>query len=244
MGGTHWGYCAKNSDLIQTTNGCDCKKEWTAYEKTITDYCGNPDDDTKGAWCMTQAQCQGNNYGYCKSLCGAECQSLRKRLQETQSWLKKIVWRYDAAGVGKYAYVSVISGMKELVPVMQSGDIQSGYRNADSKVKLTDTSWSSMVGGRKEIVLCPSWWNQIKDCKDNLQTCSAYSLGTAIGTFIHETMHHFPMGFDDYLYYRSTVASFTDKNKHSSQAMKVVKDCADCVEYFLGDNNGYTNTGR
>lgn len=82
----------------------------------------------------------------------------------------------------------------------------------------------------------------IKECSSDLLKCSPYGAGTAVGTVIHETMHH--TDFYDYLYYRNVVKKFTVMNRKSKKAMSVVRACADCIEYFLADNNGFTNTGR
>merc|ERR1712217_866468 len=64
-----WDYCMATR---QTTKGCACKKEWTGYGKTISDYCGNPDNDANGEWCyVVDEKCQGNNFGYCAEPLGA-----------------------------------------------------------------------------------------------------------------------------------------------------------------------------
>lgn len=230
--GTDWGYCAPKGE-DKTLQGCSCKAA-----------CQNHDKDPGGPWCMVKSTaCQGTNWGTCQSLCGPECQKLRVRLVETERYLTQLSFKWDGTAVGAFAYIRAGSTTKAHISVHNADQLQGRYR-ASGKALLTDTTFSTEDNGRKVVYLCPAWWNLIKDCKDDIRSCSRYNLGTAIGTIVHETMHHTPMGFDDYLYYRKVVEKFVTANRMSPKAMKVVRDCADCVEYFIADNNDYTNTGR
>lgn len=236
-----------------TKQGCSCKKTWGFSGETVTEYCGRPDGDAVD-WCFvtsgpTGNACQGADWGYCKDkndqtkACGPSCQSLRVRLVQAQVSLSQLTFSYKV-NPGVYGYVMAASKKTGRVKVHDLQRVQASYKQG-SDALLTDTTWSEKVRGRKKMTLCDAWWNEIKDCKDNLgETCTRKQLGTAVGTIVHETLHHVPMSFDDYLYYRNNVADFVKKNKQSEKALRVVRDCADCVEYFLADNNGFTSTGR
>lgn len=54
--------------IVPNVAGCSCRNQWTLNSKT---YCGgiceNPDNDPNGAWCFTNATCNGNNYAYCRA---------------------------------------------------------------------------------------------------------------------------------------------------------------------------------
>ena len=53
-----------------TTQGCACEQTWSYQGTTISDYCGNPDNDPNGDWCMVVDQtCQGTNWGTCAHAC-------------------------------------------------------------------------------------------------------------------------------------------------------------------------------
>ena len=59
-------------------SGCMCDREWSHVGSTITDYCGNPDDDPNGDWCfvVNENDCQGRSWGYCEQP-KAQAQSIR-----------------------------------------------------------------------------------------------------------------------------------------------------------------------
>ena len=60
-----------------TTSGCTCQQTWSFGSQTITNYCGNPDNDPGGPWCfVVSASCQGNlNWGTCApGTCGGSGQ--------------------------------------------------------------------------------------------------------------------------------------------------------------------------
>jgi len=52
-----------------TTKGCACMESWILTdfpEDGCENYCCNPDSDPGGYWCIvSDAQCQGTNWGYC-----------------------------------------------------------------------------------------------------------------------------------------------------------------------------------
>ena len=43
-----------------TEDGCECKKEWEQGDTLVDDYCGNPDNDASGDWCMKKDPFCGN----------------------------------------------------------------------------------------------------------------------------------------------------------------------------------------
>jgi len=233
-----------------TTKGCACMNTWSYQGKTVTNYCGNPDGDAGGNWChVTSAakSCQGTTWGYCfknagsDKPCGNACQHVHKKLVGTRALMDKLTFSYDKDKKGTFAYVWTYGNRnKAVLPVQRIQDIQKNFRQGAS-VTLKGIRGSAEVKGRKRIIMCPVWYNQ---CNGNFKTCSRTNQGTTVGTIIHETMHHYPVGLKDYLYYRQRTSNWVMANKYDNTATKVVKNAADPMEYFVADNNGYVNTGR
>jgi len=231
-----------------TKSGCACKKVWTHSGQTFNDYCGNPDQDAGGEWCMVQSRsCQSSTWGYCfptssnSKPCGPGCQGVHKKLLATAALLNQLTFKYDAANVGAYAYIMTWGNkLKQRIPVKKIESIQKSYKGY-GKVLLETGSGSDEIKGRKVIYMCPVWYNL---CKGNLDNCGRTNYGTTVGTVIHETMHHVPVSLKDYLYYRGTTSAWVAANKGNHAATKVVKNAADPMEYFVADNNGYKDTGR
>ena len=79
-------WCAANATVVAaasaatsvryTTDGCECKKEWSNSGQNIMDYCGNPDNDPNGDWCAVVSQsCQGDSWGTCQAAGAAVAQA-------------------------------------------------------------------------------------------------------------------------------------------------------------------------
>jgi len=240
--GRSWGYCAKSTDMLYTTKKCACKKTWKYEGAEVQDYCGNPDNDEGGSWCIVQdPKCQGENWGHCRSLCGPECQRVRANLLRVETLLPHTTFKFDPDCPDAYGYVGARFEPVKTVNVLGANLITHG-KAGKTTVALQKNLGSTTVRGRKLVTFGVPWWDMIKECSSDLLKCSPYGAGTAVGTVIHETMHH--TDFYDYLYYRNVVKKFTVMNRKSKKAMSVVRACADCIEYFLADNNGFTNTGR
>jgi len=243
----NWGYCA----IPRTVQGCACRREWS-YAGEQVEGCANPGNDPGGNWCLVEdpsclESSNGADWGYCKQPCGDSCKNVRETLEKTREVLDVIGFEY-ANKPGVYAYVSkVFNSWTGAFPVASHEGIESRYlheSNGKFFVLKKRTTSSDHIGNRAIMTFAPAWWNacngDIKACQESNPT----GFGTLIGTVVHETMHHFPIGADDYLYYREKVKAWVKANRLNANAMRVVKDCADCIEYFVDDLNGYTETGR
>ena len=96
-----------------TTSGCTCLQTW-GYPQTITDYCGNPDNDPGGPWCIVVSKsCQGPNWGYCAApgTCGGalgHCGASQRRLAGRTTpaeWVKE-----DSGTEGQFYLKHHLSG--------------------------------------------------------------------------------------------------------------------------------------
>ena len=96
-----------------TTSGCTCQQTWSYNSQTITNYCGNPDDDPGGPWCfVVSASCQGDHWGTCApGTCGGalgHCGASQRRLAGRTTpaeWVKE-----DSGTEGQFYLKDHLSG--------------------------------------------------------------------------------------------------------------------------------------
>mmetsp|Transcript_141393 Transcript_141393/g.368200 ORF Transcript_141393/g.368200 Transcript_141393/m.368200 type:complete len:657 (-) Transcript_141393:159-2129(-) len=265
--GAYWGYCAaafsssEARDGRVTTRGCVCKKTWTSNGGNITDYCGNPDGDPEGEWCMLEEghhgeECQGTNWGACASAeimaCGPICRKLRKTLLTLHSWLRssKIHFRWLKNSNGAWAKVYPVKKpgepmyrFKWAVPALDTWRLQDGHVQDGQVEKFC--WYSETFHGKKVIWLSKEWWEACHSWRDgtwhgNLSSCETedpeeYS-GTA-ATIIHELTHHWPLCFEDFLYGWKNIHKFVKDNRRSPLAEKIVRNNAEALEDFVEANN-------
>jgi hypothetical protein len=238
-----------------TKKGCPCKQSWSYQSKQIWNYCGNPDSDAAGEWCLvSDKRCQGQNWGYCfpqhtaKHPCGPACQKTRNTLVATRALFDQLTFKYadGKENEGTFAYVMTMGAKKieEAHVIAGVNRVTEGLRGNNGVVPITKPLGSHEISGRKVIHMCPTWYNL---CRGDIPTCKTNNptnYGTTVSTLVHETMHHFPVGLSDYLYYRGNTQEFVKENRKSKSAMAVARNAADPVEYFVADTNGYRDTGR
>lgn len=233
-----------------TTKGCSCQQTWSYKTFSVTDFCSAADSKDGREWCFVETgtlgtECQGDTWGYCAprpakgQLCGASCKILYKRMRETLELLDRLTFVYGSEPKA-YAYVKVYPG-KVLgeVPVDAADKIEASFLHGGNKVLFTASKSSENFKGRHVIHLCGAWQDL---CDGDLDTClkeHPEKFALAVGTIVHETMHHHPVGFLDFIYFRDNIQAFLKANERSALALKVVRMASDPVEYFIEDNNGF-----